>query len=50
MRDVIVYTTLLALLYEILYNQTGNRLHRAARKLFIIAAATATSIEIASLI
>lgn len=50
MRDVIAFTTLLAVLYEILYNQTGKRLYSAARKAFIILAAIAIVVEIASLL
>lgn len=36
-----------ALLYEILYNQTGDRLYRAARKIFFAAAAVAAVVEFA---
>ena len=47
MREAVAFATILAMLYEILYNQTGNRLYRAARKAFVIAAAIAIAIEIA---
>lgn len=50
MRTLIAYATVLAILYEILYNQTGDCLYRAAQKLFIIVAAICIIIEIARMV
>lgn len=50
MRDGVAYAIALAILYEILYNQTGDRFYRVGTKLFIITAGIGIIIEIARLI
>ena len=47
MREAVAFATILAMLYEILYRQTYNRLYCAARKIFIVIAAIGIVIEIA---
>lgn len=46
--NAVGFAVISALLYEILYNQTGDRFYRAARKLFIFAAAIAAVVEFAA--
>lgn len=50
LRDAVSFVIILAALYEILYNQTGDKLYRTARKAFTIAAAIGIIIEIAGLV
>lgn len=49
MRDGVAFAITLAVLYEILCNQTGDKFYRFARKIFYVAACLGAIIEIARL-
>lgn len=50
MRNGVAFAIVIAILYEILYQQTGNRLYRMARKIFVIVAGIGVAIEIFKLV
>ena len=50
MRNGVAFAIVIAMLYEILYQQTGNRLYHTARKIFVVVAGIGVAIEIFKLV
>lgn len=50
LRNGVAFAIVIAMLYEILYQQTGNRLYHTARKIFVVVAGIGVAIEIFKLL